>query len=118
MFLHKFYLVRFFPITQRPPSDRDDHGRNILMVFFLFLVLLMSCWDVAALLVAEQTNAGVAVCVADITSRCTSRLEVDGVNCCPPFCVLTCPLLQSSVYFPLASNGVSGHSSTVCSMRQ
>ena len=32
------------------------------------LIVLISCWFVAASLVAEQTNAGVSVFVADITS--------------------------------------------------
>ena len=36
----------------------------------LFLLLLISCWVVAASLVAEQTNAGVAVFVADAASMC------------------------------------------------
>ena len=37
---------------------------------FLFLILLISYWVVAASLVAEQTNAGVAIFVADNTSMC------------------------------------------------
>ena len=37
---------------------------------FLFLILLISCRAVAASLMAEETNAGVTVCVAEITSMC------------------------------------------------
>ena len=37
---------------------------------FLFLILVISCWVVAASLVAEKTNAGVAVFITDITSMC------------------------------------------------
>ena len=42
-------------------------------VFCLFLILLISCSDVAALIVAEQTNAGVTAFVAEITSMCGHR---------------------------------------------
>ena len=35
-----------------------------------FLILLISGWAVAASLVAEETNAGVTVFVAEITSMC------------------------------------------------
>ena len=35
---------------------------------FLFLILLISCWAVAASLVAEETNAGMTVLVSEITS--------------------------------------------------
>ena len=37
---------------------------------FMFLILLMSCCVVAASLMAEKTNVGVAVCVADNTYVC------------------------------------------------
>ena len=40
------------------------------MLMFLFLILLISCWVVAASLMAEKTNAGVRVFIADITSMC------------------------------------------------
>ena len=61
-----------------------------------FLILLIFCWVVTASLMAEKTNVGVAIFVADNT--CV-WLWV-GWSCCPPFCVLACPLLQSSVCFP------------------
>ena len=41
-----------------PLSARDDHGCYILC---FFLIVLIACWVVAASLVAEQTNAGVAL---------------------------------------------------------
>ena len=34
------------------------------------LILLISCWVVAASLMAEKTNVGMAVFIADITSMC------------------------------------------------
>ena len=37
---------------------------------FLFLILFLSCWVVAASLMAEKTNVGMAVFIADITSMC------------------------------------------------
>ena len=37
---------------------------------FLFFILLISGWVVAASLMAEKTNVGIAVVVADITSMC------------------------------------------------
>ena len=37
---------------------------------FVFLIFLISCWFVAVSLVAEKTNVGVAVFVADNTSMC------------------------------------------------
>ena len=39
-------------------------------VCFLFLILLISGWVVAASLKAEKTNVGIAVVVADIASMC------------------------------------------------
>ena len=36
-----------------------------------------------------------------------------GWSCCPPFCMLACPLLQSSVCLPLSWGVASGHSSTL-----
>ena len=46
-------------------------------VFCLFLILLISCSDVAASIVAEETNAGVTAFVAEITSVC--GLRCDGI---------------------------------------
>ena len=37
---------------------------------FLFLILLISCWVAAASLMAERTDARMAVFIADITSMC------------------------------------------------
>ena len=39
---------------------------NVVGFFFVFF----SGWVVAASLMAEKTNAGMAVCIADITSMC------------------------------------------------
>ena len=36
----------------------------------LVLIVLMSCWAVAASPVVDETDAGVTVCVAEITSMC------------------------------------------------
>ena len=44
---------------------------------FLFLILVISCRAVATLLVAEESNVGVTVFVADITSMC--GLWFDGI---------------------------------------
>ena len=68
---------------------------------FSFLIILISCWVVAASLMTEKTNAGVAVFVADTTSVC--GLKSDGaaallsacslVRCCThqfDFPVLRC----------------------------
>ena len=38
--------------------------------FCLFLILLISCSDVAASNVADETNVGVTAFVAEITSMC------------------------------------------------
>ena len=48
-------------------------------VFCLFLILLISCSDVAASIVADETNPGVTAFVAEITSMCGSQV---GWNCC------------------------------------
>ena len=87
------------------------------MFLFLFLILLSSCWVVAASRVAEHANAGVAVFVADTTSMCgfgsdgaTARLSACSlVRCCshqflfpclevlpqstPPLCAISCKAL-------------------------
>ena len=44
-----------------------DH-RNVFV--FNFLILLISGWVVAASLMAEKTNVGMAVFIAHITSMC------------------------------------------------
>ena len=79
---------------------------------FLFLILLISCWVVAASLMAEKNNVGVAVFIADTTSRAYVWFRV-GWSCCPPFCVLACPLRQSSVCLPLSPGFVLEHFSTL-----
>ena len=42
---------------------------------FNFLILLISGWVVAASLMAEETNVGMAVFIADITSMCGFGLD-------------------------------------------
>ena len=46
----------------------DDTKNYMLM--FLFLILLISGWVVAASLMAEKIKVGMAVFIADITSMC------------------------------------------------
>ena len=43
-------------------------------VFCLFLILLISFSDVAASIVADETNSGVTAFVAEITSMCGMEL--------------------------------------------
>ena len=61
-------------------------------VFVLFIIVLISCWIVAASLMAEKTNVGVAVFVANNTSMRGFGSDA----------VLACPLLQSSVCLPMS----------------
>ena len=79
-----------------------------------FLILLISCWVVAASHMAEKTSVGMAVFIADIT-YVWFRV---GWSCCPPFCVLVCLLLQPLVSLPLSRGVVSEHSSTLCDQLQ
>ena len=70
----------------------DDTSMNdtSLCFWFLFLILLISGWVVAASPMAENTNVGMTVFIADITPMC--GFESDGapallsacscVNCC------------------------------------
>ena len=44
-------------------------------VFCLFLISLISCSDVAASIVADETNSGVTAFVAEITSMCGPRWD-------------------------------------------
>ena len=44
-------------------------------MFCLFLILLISCSDVAASIVADETNSGVTAFVAEITSMCGLRWD-------------------------------------------
>ena len=44
-------------------------------VFCLFLILLISCSDVAASIMADETNSGVTAFVAEITSMCGLRWD-------------------------------------------
>ena len=63
---------------------------------FGFYILLISCWAVAASL--EETNAGVTVFVADITSMCGFRSDVIAallsvcslVRCCSQQFIVPC----------------------------
>ena len=48
------------------------------MCFCLFLILLISCSDVAASIVADETNSGVTAFVAEITSY-VCGLKWDGI---------------------------------------
>ena len=73
------------------------------MCFCLFLILLISCWGVEASLVAENTNVGMAVLIADITSMC--GFGSDGAaallsacslgRCCSHQFVVSCPEVLS-----------------------
>ncbi len=45
-------------------------------VFCLFLILLISCSDVAASIVADETNSGVTAFVAEITSMVSGGMEL------------------------------------------
>ena len=56
---------------------------------FLFLILLISGWVVAASLMAEKTNVGMAFFIAEITSMCgfgsggaAALLSVCSFVCC------------------------------------
>ena len=73
--------------------------------FCLFLILLISCSDVAASNVADETNAGVTAFVSEITSMC--GLMWDGIAA-----------VNSLDYLPLSSDVVSRHSSTLCRQLQ
>ncbi len=69
------------------------------MCFVCFLIVLISCSDVAASIVADETNSGVTAFVAEIASMC--GLRWDGIAA-----------VNSLDYLPLSSDGVSRHSST------
>ena len=59
-------------------------------VFYLFLILFISCSDVAASIVVDETNSGVTAFVAEITSMC--GLRWDGIAA-----------VNNSDYLPLSS---------------
>ena len=63
---------------------------------FLFLSLLISYWAVAASLVAAETNAGVAVFVAEITCLC--GLWSDGAATLLSACSLIRCCLQQFIF--------------------
>ena len=71
---------------------------NVVVVFY---VMLISCWVVAASLMAEKTNLGMAVFIADITSR--------------PLCVVSCrrELLPSFLRAGLSASAAINLSSPV-----
>ena len=48
-------------------------------MFCLFLILLICCSDVAASIVADETNSGVTAFVAEITSRAYVWSQVEGI---------------------------------------
>ena len=43
-------------------------------VYGLFLIVLIVCWDIAVSIVAEDSNAGVRVLVAETTNDVWSRV--------------------------------------------
>ena len=45
------------------------------MYFFIYFILLISCSDVAASIVTDETNSGVTPFVAEITSMCGLRWD-------------------------------------------
>ena len=47
---------------------------------FWFLMLLLYCWAVASSHVAEETNAGVTIFVAEITSMCGLEIMYCGMT--------------------------------------
>ena len=70
------------------------------MYLFLFLIVLISRWVVAASFMAEKPNEVVVIFVADNTSMC--GFGSDGAAALLSMCVLACPLRQSSVCLPLS----------------
>ena len=68
------------------------------ILMFLFSILVISCCVVAASLIAEKTNVGVSVFIADITSMCdfgsdgaAALLSVCSfVRCCSHQFVFSC----------------------------
>ena len=64
---------------------------------FLFFILLISCWVVAASLMAEKTNVGVAIFVADTTSLC--GLRSDGATALLTACSLVRCCSQQFWYY-------------------
>ena len=56
-------------------NDAGRAPRKYPVLVFVFSILLMSSWAVAASVVAEQTNAEGAVFVADITTTVTPFLS-------------------------------------------
>ena len=73
------------------------------MFFFVFsfFILLISGWVVAASLMAEKTNVGMAVFIADITSMCGFRL--DGAAALLSLSLLSCPAYVVQVSLPYSN---------------
>ena len=68
----RLQLVMFYVATatkglRRSEMNVGDRQRFTCNVFVFVLILLISCWAVAMSLVAEETNAVVTLCVAEIT---------------------------------------------------
>ena len=69
-----------------------------MFLFYIFKMLLISVWVVAASLMAEKTNVRMAVFMADITSMCGFGLDgaaallyaCSFVRCCIHQFVLSC----------------------------
>ena len=77
-------------------------------VFCLFLILLISCSDVAASIVTDETNSGVTPFVAEITSMC--GLRWDGMLPSTVYTIFLC--FHNNFYV------VSRHSLSLCRQLQ
>ena len=71
------------------------------MFFFSFFILLISGWVVAASLMAEKTNVGMAVFIADITSMC--GFGSDGAAALLSPSLLSCPAYVVHVSLPYSN---------------
>ena len=119
------------PVAGRYPNPLGHRSPLIhTNVFVLFLMSLISCWAVAASLVAEETNAGMTVFIADITSMC--GLRSDGivvllsacslVRCCSHQYIFPClemlcqgtPPLCAASCMALPGHGVEVHLLGLC----
>ena len=82
---------------------------------FLSLIVLISCWVVAASLMVEKTNVGKAVFIADITSMC--GFGSDGADALlPAFSFVRC--CSHRVLFHVSWGVVLEHSPTLCDQLQ
>ena len=98
----------FFYRGLRRSEITMDNMITFLFLFFNFLNLLLGCSSVAYDWKYQCGNGSL---------YCRPHIYVwflVGWSCCPPFCVLVCPLMQPSVCLPLSWGVVSEHSSTLC----